>query len=197
MLELLGALIGIAAVIFALWVVFYAVGIVKKEFQVTNSKKGAKSVSKAQLKSMLLKLNNNKLFKISQPKDTDLFLQWKIIDKKWIEVLGPAWLNKNYYAWILLDEEKKMVKYNELITEKSFTSGTTGFHGEASFFRGIQLFRKERGYAWGVRSDFTIGEIYNYKFNPNDIKEVIRQIANDHGWSFGLVTTKSQASYKK
>ncbi len=196
-MEIIGVVVGILAVIFAGWAVLLSLGLIKKEFQVTRPKPGTAQVSKAQLKSMLLKLNKNKAFTVSSPKDTDLLIQWTIVDKKWIEVLGPAWSKKNYYAWLLLDDDAKMVKCTEQITETGFTAGATGVHYETGFFRGIQLWRIERGYRWGIKPDFRVGEIYNYRFNPNDIKEVIRQIANDHGWSFGLVTSKSQASYKR
>ncbi|HLC20386.1 hypothetical protein J4219_03440 [Candidatus Woesearchaeota archaeon] len=197
MIEIIGVTAGIIAVILAIWAVLISIGMIKKEFRVTHPKNGIKQASKQQLKNMFLKLNKNKAFTISSQKDTDLSIHWNIVDKKWMEVLGPAWLKKNYRAWMLLDDDKKMVKYNEQITEKSFTSGSTGAHYETSFFRGIQLWRTEHGYRWGIKTDFTVGEIYNYKFNPNDIKEVIRQIANDQGWSFGLVTTKKQALYTR
>src|SRR3989338_500140 len=106
MIEIIGVAVGIIAVAFAVWAVLLAIGMVKKAFRVTHAKEGSEQVSKEQLKSMLLKLNKNKAFTVSASKDTDLFIQWKIVDKKWIEVLGPAWLKKNYYAWVLLDDDE-------------------------------------------------------------------------------------------
>ncbi len=52
---------------------------------------------------------------------------------------------------------------------------------------------RRRGYRWGVREDFSIGEVFDYEFAPADIKGVVRQIANDHGWAFQLVLRKPRA----
>ena len=198
MLELIGIVIGIIAVLFAIWMALWATGLIKKGFQRTEGKQEVKPISKSVLKKLLLKLNKPKHpFKLKEANDTDLIVQWDVVDAKWIEILGKGWLNKVYKAWLLLDDEKKTVKYNEMIVEKSLTMGPLGAHGEASYFRGIQLWRKERGYRWGIRNDFSIGEVYNYKFNPSDVKEIVRQIANDNGWAFELVTTKGQASYRR
>lgn len=189
----LGVAVALAAIGFAIWMALWATGLVKKGFQRTEGK--GKPVSKAKLLSLLLRLNKAKHpFKLTEAKGTDLFLEWKIVDAKWVEVLGTAWEKKNYYAWILLDEATKTAKVNELITEKSLTWAGPRVSGEASFFRGVQLFRKERGYRWGIKPDFSVGEIYNYKFNPLETKDVLRQICNDNGWAFELVTTKGQAS---
>ncbi|MBS3176859.1 hypothetical protein J4457_06515 [Candidatus Woesearchaeota archaeon] len=191
----IGLIVGIIAVIFAIVIVLYATGIIKKGFQRSEPKPGAKFLSKTELKKMLLKLNNKKNpFSVKSSEDTDLFIEWKILNAKWIEMLGKAWAKKTYSAWVLLDEKDKTVRYNERIKEAGFTAGAAGVSGEVSSFRGIELWRKERGYRYGIKEDFSIGEVYNYKFNPSDIKDVIRQIANDHGWAFELVISKRQAS---
>ncbi len=193
MIEILGIIAGVIALVFAIWMTLWALGIYKKPLQRTEGK--GKPIAKAKLKALLLKLNKPKHpFTLKSAKDTDLFIEWKIIDAKWIEALGTAWAKKSYYGWLLLDESTNTARLNEMITEKSLTLSGPSVHGEASFFRGVQLFRKERGYRWGIKSDFSVGEIYNYKFNPNDLKEVLRQICNDKGWAFELVTTKSQAT---
>lgn len=194
----LGVIFGILGVIAAVFAALYAIGIIKKGFSRSEGKAGATPIKKEALTSMLLKLNRNKkVFSISKAKDTDLHVEWKVVDAKWLEVLGEAWEKKTYKAWILLDDRTKTVKYNEMIVDKEISLGATGAHGEAVFFRGIQLWRKERGYMFGIRGDFTVGEIFNYKFAPSDIKDVVRQIANERGWAFELVVSKGQASYPK
>ncbi|MEK6822494.1 MAG: hypothetical protein AABY13_01590 [Nanoarchaeota archaeon] len=193
-----GIVAGIVGVALALIAVLYATGLIKKGFQRSEGAPGVRPVSKAFLKAVLLKLNKPKHpFKVTVAKDTDLYVTWTVVDAKWIEVLGAAWLNKVYKIWVLLDDTTRTVRVNELVTERSFTAGASGVHGERSFFRGVQLWRKERAYRWGIRPDFSVGEIYNYKFNPSDLKDVIRQIANDRGWAFEVVTTKGQASFKR
>ncbi|MBI4144722.1 hypothetical protein HY493_00755 [Candidatus Woesearchaeota archaeon] len=195
---ILGVVAGVIAIVFAVWMALWATGIYKKALQRTEGASGAKPVTKSKLKAMLLRLNKPKHpFTLKPAKDTDLFVEWKIVDAKWIEVLGGAWLKKNYYGWLLLDDATKTARMNEMITEKSLTLAGPGAYGEASFFRGVQLFRKERGYRWGIRTDGTIGEVYNYRFNPMQLKEVLRQVCNDNGWAFELVTTKGQASFPK
>ncbi len=193
MIEIIGIIVGVLAVVLAIWAALWAMGVYRKGLQRTEGK--GKPLTKAKLKTLLLKLNKPKHpFTLKSAKDTDLFVEWKIIDAKWIEALGAAFAKKNYYGWVLLDEKTHTARMNEMITEQSLTLSGPSVHGEASFFRGVQLFRKERGYRWGIKPDFSVGEIYNYKFNPNDIKEILRQICNDNGWAFELVTTKGQAT---
>ena len=185
----------ILAIILAIWAALYAAGILKRGFARTEAVSGKKPVSKTSLKRVLLKLGKKNPFTATAPKDTDVRFEWKIVDARWIEVLGKGWHNKAYTAWALLDDSTKTVKYNEQIVEKAGTAGAIGIHGQSSFFRGVTLWQKERSYRYGIREDFSIGEIYNYTFDPSQIKDVVRQIANDHGWAFELVTTRSQASY--
>jgi hypothetical protein len=187
-IEILGIIIGIIGIFFAIGIALWATGLVKKGFQKSGPAPGSRLVTKSSLKSMLLKLNINKdTFTVSESKDSDLFIEWKIMNSKWIEALGVSWTKKTYRAWVYLDETTKTVQYTEMIVDSDFTAGDTGVHFQTSFFKGIVLFGTERGYRWGIRDDFTIGEIYNYRFTPSNIKDIVRQIANDHGWSFELV----------
>ena len=190
---IIGIIAGILGIILAVWMALWAIGLLKKGFQRSEPKPGSKQLSKKELKRLLLRLNNkHNPFRIQEAEETDLIAVWDIVDAKWIEILGKAWLKKRYTAYFLLDETTKTVKCNEMIKENSSTAGPTGIHFEKSFFRGIQLWRKEQAYRWGIRDDFTIGEIYNYKFDPANVKDIVRQIANDHGWAFTLVTTRGQ-----
>lgn len=199
---MIGIIIGIAAgfvgVLLAVIAVLYAAGLIKKGFRHSEPAPGVKPVAKKILKALLLKLNNPRHpFTVKTAQDTDLYVEWIIVDAKWIEVLGTAYLNKMYTLWVLLDETIKTVRVNELITEKSITAGSTGFHGETSFFRGVQLWRKEQSRRFGIKSDFSIGEVYKYTFNPDEMKDIVRQVANDNGWAFELVVTKNLASFSK
>ena len=193
---IIGLTFGIIGLIFAIWMVLYALGIIDKGFQRSEGKSGVIPISKSSLNNRLLKLNNNNAFNVKKAADTDLYIEWNIIDSKWIEILGESWKKKFYKAWVLLDESKNTIRYNELILEKELSLGPTRAYGEVSYFRGVQLWRKERAVMFGIRKDYTIGEIYNYKFAPSDIKDVIRQIANENGWAFELVVSKRRASYK-
>jgi len=56
--------------------------------------------------------------------------------------------------------------------------------------------KRERAIAFGIRPDFSVGELYNYKFNPEDVKDLLRQVANENGWSFALVVSKGQVKKK-
>ena len=195
---LIGAIIGILGLIIAIAAVLYALGLLKKGFSRTPGKEGVIPIKKSALKEFFLKLNKPKHpFQITEPSDTDLLVTLKVLDSKWIEILGGAWQKKTYKLWVLIDDTTKTVRVNELITEAAATMGATGAHFETSSFRGVQLWRKERGYRWGIKPDFSVGEIYNYKFNPSDLKEILRQIANDNGWAFEVVVSRAQASHPK
>ena len=198
-IAMIGVAVGILAAIFGLVVAAWAVGLFKSGFQRSEPPVGIEPIAKSALSETLLRLNRPEHpFRVMPGEDTDLAVEWDIVDAKWIEILGRGWACKAYRAWLLLDEATKTVKYCEKITESGFQAGG-GLHvgGQYSSFTGIQLWGKQRGYRWGIRDDFTVGEIYNYRFSPSDVKDVIRQIANDHGWAFELVTTRGQATRQK
>ncbi len=62
----------------------------------------------------LLELNNNTELPFSViEKDNKLNTSWKIVDAKWIELLGLGGIKKQYEFILRFDEEHKQVSYKE------------------------------------------------------------------------------------
>ncbi len=197
--NLIGPLIGAGVAVVGAGIALLAAGIIKHDWKKTSGKLGVKPVTKEKLKQLLLKLNKPKHpFKILDGKErADLIVDWQIVDAKWIEILGVGWKNKRYLAWVGLNDADKTVRVCEQITEIDKSVGLLKGGYEINTFTGIQLWRKERAYAFGIKTDFSVGEIYNYKFDPEDVKDLLRQIANDNGWSFALVVSKGQTKKRE
>lgn len=195
--RIIGFIVGMVGAIFAIIAIIYSANLIINGISRSKPREGSKFISKAKLKDRLKSLNKNKSFIIKDVDDTDLFIEWDIVDSKWIEFLGRAWLKKSYRAWILLDEKERTVKYHEMIIEKGRTTGAIGISNISYSFNGFRLWGKEKSYRYGIKEDYTVDEIYNYKFDPSDIKNLVRQIANDNGWAFGLVLYRKNALFNK
>jgi len=153
---------------------------------IENSKK----LSKQKIIETLIKLNKKNPFKIKKGTDIDLEIEWKIIGAKWKEVLGEAWKNKTYTAYLSFYPEDNLVKYSEKIVETKAVKAGPKFEAESFKFKGAEIFRRERGYQYAIKKDYSIGEVYDYKFEPADVRNVIAQVATENGWDFMLCIKK-------
>lgn len=194
-LTIIGIVAGVLAFVFAGAVVVWAVSLARKGMH-SEPAMNCAVVDKMTLQQMLLKLNQpGHPFQVRTSNEADLVIEWSVVDAKWIEVLGRAWERMNYYAWIVIDDNARTVKYHERIHQASVVAGGgSGLTGKSYSARGFESWAKRRGYRWGIRDDFSVGEIYNFQFTPNDLKEIIRQIVNDHGWVFELTLAKPRLS---
>ncbi|VVB66246.1 Uncharacterised protein [Candidatus Gugararchaeum adminiculabundum] len=189
-----GAGIGILAALIGVYVALRALGY----FEYLGGSKippGKKPIPKKELLAKLGVLSNPaNPFKITPSQKSDFEIDWEIVNEKWL--LGTSWLNKRYHAWLYADDERKTVRICEMISERSagFTGAGFGFH--AYSFQGVQLFQKERGVLWSIGKDRKLEKIYDYSFNPMDVKFLIKQIANQNGWEYVQVVTPKHAQKK-
>lgn len=192
---LIGVIVGVLALVFAVAVTVWAIKVASRGMR-SAAKSGVASIPKQELKSVLLKLNNPQHpFRLESSSETDLTIEWCVADAKWIEVLGQASAKASYLAWILLDEKRQTVKYWEQLTEINLSAGGGGAFASSHASRGFDLWGRRTSRRWGIRPDFSIGEVLSYDFTPADVKDLVRQIANDHGWNFELVMLKRHAKY--
>src|SRR5215469_9650348 len=92
-------------------------------------------------------------FSASKGKDTDVFIERKIVDADYYQADGHSeqMIERVYRAYILLDESSHEAKYNEEITQLSHEEALNPSTGEASFgiskslFRGKTFVHKEFG----------------------------------------------------
>lgn len=191
---LLGALMGIAAMIYALGYFEYLGG--KKKFTVPP-------ISKEILKQKLLALNSPELpYQIKPAEETDLFVEWNIVDATWYAIFSKERLSKTYRAYLMLDESRKAVRYCEETGSVRWLAGAGGalmpqVHFEKSYFRGRILFQKSWEVQYGIKEDGTLGKVYEYRFDVNRVRDPIVKAIEESGWEFVPVVRKEHATYER
>jgi len=194
LMGLAGGLIGLIAAAIGIYIAFRAFGYFEY-LGGSNIPAGKRPVPKSELMRRLRRLGNrSNPFKIIDSGKSDFEVDWTIIDAKWL--LGTSWANKKYHAWLYADDKRKTVRYCEMITEWKAGITDSGFGFRATLFRGVVLFQKERAAMWSIDKDGKIGKIYDYKFDPMDVKGIFKRIANDNGWEFVQVVTPMHASHE-
>ncbi|MGR7526676.1 hypothetical protein ACU6ZM_21105 [Klebsiella aerogenes] len=141
-----------------------------------------KILSLLELRQKLLELNNNTEIPFSViEKDNKLIVSWKIVDAKWIEILGLGGIKKQYELILRFDEEHKQVSY----MEKSIDIDTELSTDNVSYKKEVRYGNRKEfsfGCSWGIKTDGTVGKQYTYKFSTSDIKNPVFDIIRGSGW---------------
>jgi hypothetical protein len=136
---------------------------------------------------------NSPDFRIASSTDSDLLLEQKIVDTKFYGVASEEKLKKVYQAKMWIDEEKKEVKYQEILSDRSSVMGvlpTPQLQFEKSIWKGKALFKKEKSFGFGFKKPLDPGsfeKMYDYSFDIEKIRKPIRQVVENAGWKFTQV----------
>lgn len=197
-LEFIFFIFVIAVIIAAIWVMLWGMGF----FQYLGGKeKSPSAVGKKELKEKILGLNYPNLpYQIRASKETDFILDWKIVDAKWYGIFSKEKLEKTYRGFILLDEERKTVRYCEEMGEVSWHIGTDGLWQpsvkfRAEFLKGRILFRKSWEVQYGIKDNLTLGKAYEYKFDIEQVRNPLKKVIEENSWEFVPVIRKSHAIF--
>ena len=134
-------------------------------------------------------------FQITRSNDSDLLLEQRIVDAKYYGVASQEKLTKIYRAKMWLDDVKREVKYQEILTDQSSSVGvlpTPKLGFEKSFIKGKVLFKKEKGVSFGFKKPFdtgSFGKAYNYSFDIEKVRGPIRKAVEKAGWKFNQIIT--------
>ncbi|MBI4288647.1 MAG: hypothetical protein HY671_09500 [Chloroflexi bacterium] len=200
MLVLIGAAAGVLGAVIGVWAMFLALGI--GEYLGGRKSKTDIFTGKDSLKQRLLGLNSPELpYEIKPTSETDLLVEWKIVDAKWFAVFARERLSKIYRAFIVLDESRRAARYCEELVTVQWLAGTDGHPTptlayQRQFFRGRILFQKSWGVQYGLKENLKPGKIYEYKFDVGYVRDPIKQAVEDNGWEFVPVVRKSHATYQ-
>lgn len=152
------------------------------------------AAARNELVQTLLGLGENSPdFKIVPSNESDLLLEQRIVDAKYYGITSEEKLQKIYRAKIWLDEARKEVKYQEILTDQSRSVGvfpTPKLELEKSIIKGKVLFKKEKGVALGFKKPFapgSLGKVYDYSFDIEKIRRPVRQAVEAAGWRFNQV----------
>jgi hypothetical protein len=143
--------------------------------------------SVADLHSLLMDVNEFDAPVMLQERKGKLVATWKYVDARWWELLAKAGLTKLYELHIKLDEDEHRATLIDVTKSVAWRAGPTEVRLRGGFFRGV-MWAYEIGKQWGIKENFQLGKIYDYKFVPQEIKYPIMNSILRSGWDvrFGL-----------
>ena len=166
-------------------------------FQYLGGKKRYPSaISKEALKEKILSLNLPEIpYQITPGKETDILLEWKIVDAKWYGIFSKEKVEKTYRAFILLDDSRKTARYYEELGSVEWHIGTDGLWKPSIRYstetrKGRILFQKSWGVQYGTKESGEFGKVYEYKFDIGYVRDPIKKTAQENGWEFVPVVRK-------
>ena len=196
---LLGTAIGVVAFLGGIAVIIYATG----RFEYLGGKKKSKipAVGKEELEGKILGLNSPNLpYQIQSSKETDLILDWKIVDARWYGIFSKEKISKTYRGFILLDDVRRTARYYEELGSVEWHLGTDGLWKpsvkySAEVRKGRILFQKSWGVQYGIKESGKLGKDYEYKFDIGLARDPIKKTVEESGWEFVPVIRKKHALY--
>ena len=138
-----------------------------------------------QLRKELLALNDFDVPVIIEERKNKLVATWKYVDAKWWEIFAKAGLTKIYELHMKFYDSRKEVVLIDVLKNVSWDVGTGKANLTGEFFRGVD-FEVSIGKQWGIKENFTLGKIYDYKFNPSEIKNPVLNTLLRNGWKVSM-----------
>jgi hypothetical protein len=156
-----------------------------------DPKAGALPISKEDLVGKLLALNDPKLpWTIRRGEKEDLIAEWKIVDEKWVDIFAANRVSIVHKLRFRIDPKDYTVHVQDVERRVSWRVGVDGrpqatlrFSGK----RGIDFYQYDWGAAYGViykDGQLKIDFAYNYKFNLQEMKNPLIEVATENGWTW-------------
>jgi hypothetical protein len=144
-------------------------------------------ISEDALRAVILNINDLDAPVMIQEQNGRLIATWKYVDARWWELLAKAGLKQVYELHMKFDQEKKAVTMIDINKSVSWRAGPDKVRLRGGFFRGVSS-TYEIGKQWGIKENFELGKIYDYKFSSGEIKYPIMNTILRNGWDvrFGL-----------
>ncbi len=191
---LIGGLIGILGAIAGILAMLWGLGVF--EYLGGKKKPNIVPIGKQALIEKILHLNSPQLpYQIKTAENSDLMLEWNIVDARWYGIFSKDKLKETYRVFMLADESRHSVRYYEELGTVEWTAGAPKVSYREQFFKGRVLFRKSWGVQYGIKEDGTMGKVYEYKFDIGMVRDPIKKVVEDSGWEFVPVIRKKSATY--
>ncbi|MBI3739541.1 MAG: hypothetical protein HY258_10890 [Chloroflexi bacterium] len=148
--------------------------------------KNTPALSVDEVKQRLLALNRETApYRIldGASQNADLIAEWKIVDAKWYEIFAKANLTKVFRIYIKFDAAKHEVRAKDEEYTVQWKAGLPSLSISAQKFQG-QVISMEFGTAYAFTEEFAPGQVYQYRFNTNEIKKPIQDAAAACGWNY-------------
>ncbi len=117
----------------------------------------------------------------------DLVAEWKIVDAQWYEIFAKANLTKVFRIYMKFDTAKSELRAQDHEYSVSWRAGIPSITLAASTFKG-QMTSVEFGTAYGFTETLAPGQIYNYRFNTNELKKPIQEALKALGWTYKAIS---------
>jgi hypothetical protein len=116
-----------------------------------------------------------------------LVVTWKYVDARWWEVLARAGLTQLYELHVKLDEERHRATLIDVFKSVSWRAGPTEVRLRGGYLRGV-VFAYEIGQRWGIKENWELGTVYDYRFVSSEIKLPVMNSVLRSGWDvrFGM-----------
>ena len=140
----------------------------------------------AEVRQRLLALNRETApyqIRDGSAEGVDLIAEWKIVDAKWYEIFAKANLTKVFRIYMKFDEGKHEVRAKDEEYTVEWRAGVPSLSLAASKFSG-QKTSIEFGTAYAFTEELKPGQVYNYRFNTNEIKKPIQEAVTACGWNY-------------
>jgi hypothetical protein len=142
----------------------------------------------SELKKQLLEINHFDLpIEAKETKRGKIIFTWKYVDAKWWEFLAKAGLQKSYALHVRFNEKKKEAILIDVSKSLAWKVGVSGANFGWWGFRGIQT-GFSIGQQYGIKENFSLGQVYNFTFDPSEIKTPVMNTILKNGWNvrFGI-----------
>jgi hypothetical protein len=113
----------------------------------------------------------------------DLIAEWKIVDAHWREIFAKSNLTKVFRIYMKLDPAKNELRTKDQEYTVEWKAGVPGISIAAKSFQGQQI-SVEFGSAYAFTEKGDLGQIYNYRFNTNELKKPIQEVVTGCGWVY-------------
>jgi hypothetical protein len=143
-------------------------------------------LSKDEVRQRLLALNRETApYQIidGAAESVDLIAEWKIVDAKWYEIFAKANLTKVFRIYMKFDEAKHEVRAKDEEYTVEWRAGVPSLSLSASKFSG-QKTSIEFGTAYAFTEELKPGQVYNYRFNSNEMKKPLQEAVTACGWAY-------------
>ena len=113
----------------------------------------------------------------------DLIAEWKIVDAQWYEIFAKAKLTKVFRIYMKLDTENRELRAQDHEYIVRWSAGVPRLSLVVSAFKG-QMTSVEFGADYAFTETLAPGQVYKYRFNTNEIKKPIQEVAAACGWRY-------------
>jgi len=113
----------------------------------------------------------------------DVIAEWKIVDAQWYEIFAKAGLKKVFRIYLKLDPAKHEVRAMDREYSIAWRAGVPELSLSVEAFRG-QKQEISFGTAYAFTETLAPGQVYNYRFNTNEIKRPIQDAVTGCGWTY-------------